>query len=227
VVESLNFTNQNWSRIFKDFTKWILFPKVGRKNTNRGLYWRKHSILHWLRRQKILIDFGQKLEIPAIVVHTYIASATASTASEAVAPKTRENSRITFWIVRCGVSWAKWQKPAKNLIQTFSENDRLYLRLQKFEKWWIWKWPATELMWICCNFIGKIVKPHQGNSFLVGFSHLEPLCSVMCKFGLDQSFERHVKGFRSSNHRLQIDSVYQIVKNVAKKRLNYITQPIC
>ena len=41
---------------------------------------------------------------------------------------------------------------------------------------------------------------------------------MQCGASLDltKSFVRHVKGFRSSNHRLQIDSVHQIVKNVAK-----------
>jgi hypothetical protein len=28
------------------------------------------------------------------------------------------------------------------------------------------------------TLLEKIVKPHQGNSFLVGFSNLEPLCDV-------------------------------------------------
>ena len=50
------------------------------------------------------------------------------------------------------------------------------------------------------------------------------LC-VLCGASLDltKSFERHVKGFRSSNHRLQIGSVYQIFKNVAKIKVKVIS----
>ena len=76
-------------------------------------------------------------------------------------------------------SWAKFQKPAKNEIFKNREIDWLYLCLQRFNKFWISspgndrKRKLYESAETCKE---KFVKSHQGNLFLVGFSHLEPLC---------------------------------------------------
>ena len=39
-----------------------------------------------------------------------------------------------------------------------------------------------------CESAETLLEKNQGNLFLAGFSHLEPLCAVRCKFGLDQKF---------------------------------------
>ena len=74
-----------------------------------------------------------------------------------------------------------------------------------------------------CESAENLLEKIKGNYFWRVLA-IWNLC-VLCGASLDltKSFERHVKGFRSSNHRLQIDSVYQIFKNVAKIRVNVIS----
>ena len=74
-----------------------------------------------------------------------------------------------------------------------------------------------------CGSAETLLEKIKGTYFwqVLAFWNLCVLCGA--SLDLTKSFERHVKGFRSSNHRLQIDSVYQIFKNVAKTRTKGIS----
>ena len=72
-------------------------------------------------------------------------------------------------------------KSRQNQIKQISRNWHAGNSFPSFELKRI-KWPEKEIMEICWNFISdkicfeKIVKLHQVNLFMAGFSYLKPLC---------------------------------------------------
>ena len=72
-----------------------------------------------------------------------------------------------------------YKNPPKIKILKIREIDGSYLRLQRFDKFWMWS--SSTRKWKLCKFaetcMEKLVKALWVNLFPAGFSHLEPLCN--------------------------------------------------
>ena len=111
-------------------------------------------------------------------------------------------------------------KTRQKLDSNISENWPII----QFEKWWIWILTRNGSYVNLLKLYWKKSWNHIKGTYFWRVLAIWNLC-VLCGASLDltKSFERHVKGFRSSNHRLQIGSVYQIFKNVAKIKVKVIS----
>ena len=91
----------------------------------------------------------------------------------------RWSAHVAATVAAAAHSWAKLEKPAKNEIQKIREIDGSYLRLQRFDKFWMGS--SSTRKWKLCKFaetcMEKLVKALWVNLFPAGFSHLEPLCN--------------------------------------------------